>query len=589
MANELRSPPNLPYGGFVSACGIAEQLFLDNWLGARLFPGRAVLNVPCLPMKPQVVSRRLCAALLVALFLSACEPPGDETAPTRPNIIFIMADDHANRAISAYNGSINATPNIDRLADEGALFLNSFCANSICGPSRASILTGTHSHVNGVTGNGAAWDSLQMVFPRALKEAGYQSVLFGKWHLNSKPGDEFDTYKILTGAGRQGFYYNPEFFDSETGTETMQGYSTDLVTDEALRWLEEARDPDQPFSLLVQYKAPHVPRMPPIRHLERYLNDTIPEPETFFDDFATRSHYATDVNFHIEDFRPIPAYGTYDPDEYNIYFARMTDAQRRAYHAVVDPQNAAFRERKASMDSTARKKYAYQRFIKDYLRLVDTVDENVGRILDWLDAHEALKENTIVIYTGDQSYFTGEHGYAEKRLMYDPAMQMPLLMRWPAGIEPGTRVEPLVQNIDYAPTFLDLAGVPVPTEMQGRSVRPLLDGGAEGWREAVYYHYYDHGQHNVGRHEGVRTGRYKLIRFYTDDVWEFYDLQNDPNEVNNLYGQPEAAGEIDRMKRALAGLRQQYGVPGWVFEPPYVSLRGIRATDHPGAAGSEQR
>ncbi len=533
-------------------------------------------------------SARACLALaaLPVLLFAACEDANDEAEPPRPNIIFIMADDHANRAISAYDGSINRTPNIDRLAAEGAIFLNSFCANSICGPSRASILTGTHSHVNGVTGNGAAWDSLQMVFPRALKEAGYQSVLFGKWHLNSKPGDEYDTYKILTGAGKQGFYYNPEFYDSETGTETVQGYSTDLVTDEALRWLEETRDPDQPFALLVQYKAPHVPRMPPIRHLERYLNDTIPEPATFSDTFATRSHYATDVNFHIKDFQPIPAYGTYDPEQYNIYFARMTDEQLRAYHAAVDPQNRAFRERQATMDSTALKKYAYQRFIKDYLRLVDTVDENVGRILDWLDENEALKnealkENTLVIYTSDQSYFTGEHGYAEKRLMYEPALRMPLLMRWPAGIAPGTRVRPLVQNIDYAPTFLDVAGVPAPARMQGRSVRALLEDSADEWRDAVYYHYYDHGRHNVGRHEGARDGRYKLIRFYTDDVWEFYDLKNDPYEVNNVYGEPAFAEEISRMKEKLAALRERYGVPPWVFEPPYVSLQGIRATEHP--------
>lgn len=537
-------------------------------------------------MKTRPFLAHVCVALallLMFLLLPACESAEEEAEPTRPNIIYIMADDHANRAISAYDGSINNTPNIDRLAEEGAIFLNSFCANSICGPSRASILTGTHSHINGITGNGAAWDSLQMVFPRELRNAGYQSVLFGKWHLNSKPGDEYDYYKILTGAGKQGFYYNPEFYDSETGTETMQGYSTDLVTDEALHWLENTRDPDKPFALLVQYKAPHVPRMPPIRHLDRYLNDTIPEPATFFDDFATRSHYATDVNFHIKDFRPIPAYGTYDPQQYNIYFARMTDEQLQAYHAVVDPQNQAFLDREAQMDSTELKQYAYQRFIKDYIRIVDTIDENVGRILDYLDGNDALRENTLVIYTSDQSYFTGEHGYAEKRLMYEEAMKMPLLMRWPARIQPGTRIEQLVQNIDYAPTFLDIAGVPIPAKMQGRSMATLLDESADDWRESVYYHYYDHGRHQVGRHEGVRNDRYKLIWFYTDDVWEFYDLQADPLEVNNVYGSPDYAEAIDQMKAELVALREQYGVPNWVFEPPYVSLQGIHATERPGA------
>lgn len=533
----------------------------------------------------------LCSLLtsVLVFLLLGCDSSNTPATSDRPNIIYIMADDHANRTISAYGGGINSTPNIDRLAKEGAIFLNSFCANSICGPSRASILTGTHNHINGITGNGAAWDSLQMVFPRELRQAGYQSVLFGKWHLNSKPGDEYDYYKILTGAGKQGFYYNPEFYDSKTGTETMQGYSTDLVTDEALRWLEDTRDKDKPFLLLVQYKAPHVPRMPPTRHLESYLNDTIPEPATFFDDFATRSHYATDVNFHIKDFKPIPAYGTYDPEQYNIYFARMTDEQLRAYHAVVDPQNEAFLKWQESgqMDSTALKKYAYQRFIKDYLRIVDTIDENVGRLLDWLDGHEALKENTVVIYASDQSYFTGEHGYAEKRLMYEEAMQMPLLMRWPARIVPGTRIEQLVQNIDYAPTFLDIAGVPVRPEMQGRSFKPLLEASEEDWRTSVYYHYYDHGRHMVGRHEGVRNDRYKLIWFYTDDVWEFYDLQNDPYEINNVYGQPDYAEKIDRMKGELVALRDKYEVPAWVFEPPYVSLQGIRATERPSASEPE--
>ncbi|MEM9665384.1 MAG: sulfatase [Bacteroidota bacterium] len=514
------------------------------------------------------------SVLLVLMLLSACEAP--TAPPTRPNIIYIMADDHARRTIGAYGDGLHTTPNLDRIAHEGALFLNSFCGNSICGPSRATILTGLHSHKNGVTGNSRPWDSTQTVFPSLLRQAGYQTALFGKWHLNNRPADEYDTYKILTGAGKQGFYYNPAFYDSETGRDTtMEGYATDLVTDEALRWLDTERSADDPFLLLVQYKAPHVPRMPPLRMLDRYLDDTIPEPPTLHDDLATRSVYARQVNFFLDEYRPLPAYGTYDPAAHTIYVARMSEAQLQAYHAAVDPQNEAYREMLASgalADSAAHRSYVYQRFIKDYLRIVDTIDENVGRLLDWLDAHPELRDNTVVVYASDQGYFTGEHGYAEKRLMYEAALQMPLLMRWPAGIAPGTRVESLVQNIDYAPTFLDLAGVPIPPTMQGRSLRPVLDAEAPpDWREAIYYHYYDHMRHRVGRHAGVRTARYKLIHFYTDDTWEFYDLEADPLEVRNVYGDPTYAEPIETMKATYERLRTTYEVPASTFEPPFAA------------------
>lgn len=521
--------------------------------------------------------------MILGICMAATGCTREKKPDTPPNIIFIMADDHANRAISAYGGGINRTPNIDRLADEGAIFFNSFCANSICGPSRASILTGKHSHKNGVTGNGAPWNGKQALFPRILKEAGYQSVLYGKWHLNSNPGDEFDYWKILTGAGRQGFYYNPYFETSQGEGSDIDGYSTDIITDEAIRWLEDSMKNGQPFLLMVQYKAPHVPRMPALRHLDKYWNDTIPEPVTLFDDFDTRSHYATDVNFFINEFRPWPkAYGTYDPQE-NIYLARMTEEERKAYHAILDPHNEAFYRMKEQglLEGDNMKKYAYQRFIKDYIRIVDAVDENVGRLLDWLDGHESIKNNTIVVYSSDQSYFTGEHGYAEKRLMYEEAMKMPLLIRWPGVVRPGSRIDALVQNIDYAPTFLDMAGLPAPEEMQGRSFLSLLEGKQpEDWRQALYYHYYDHGQHKVGRHHGIRTGRYKLIHFYTDDVWEFYDLETDPHEINNLYGREEEyAGLVDSLKAELEQLRKNYEVPDWVFDPPYVSLKGIEETE----------
>lgn len=530
-------------------------------------------------VKPNL-SRILLLSVVLSTLALSCTQKAVKDQP--PNIIFIMADDHANRAISAYDGSINQTPNIDRLAKEGAIFTNSFCGNSICGPSRASILTGLHSHKNGVTGNGAPWNGAQTLFPRLMQQAGYQTALIGKWHLNSNPGDEFDYWKILTGAGRQGFYYNPYFETSDGPGLDMTGYSTDIITSDALQWLEQSRDAEKPFLLLVQYKAPHVPRMPALRHLDKYWNDSIPEPETLFDDFATRSHYATDVNFFIDEFNPWPkAYGTYDPKD-NIYLARMTEEERKAYHAIIDPKNEAFLKMKVAgqLDGKKMRSYAYQRFIKDYIRIVDAIDENVGRLLGWLDQDESLKKNTVVIYSADQSYFTGQHGYAEKRLMYEDAMKMPFLIRWPDVIKPGSQIPSLIQNIDYGPTFLDIAGIPVPQEMQGQSFKPLLEGKqADSWRDVVYYHYYDHGRHKVGRHDGIRTERYKLIHFYTDDLWELYDLEADPQELNNLYGQAEYVELVESLKVKLELVRKKYEVPDWVFEPPYVSLKGIEQTE----------
>ncbi len=499
------------------------------------------------------------------------------TKKQRPNIIFIMADDHANRAISAYDGSINQTPNIDRLADEGALFLQSFCTNSICAPSRATILTGKHSHKNGVTGNGAPWDGSQTLFPRMFKEAGYETALIGKWHLNSNPGDEFNSWKILMGAGRQGFYYNPLFISNDKGEEIIPGYSTDVVTDEALKWLNNNKGSEKPFLLFVQYKAPHVPRIPALRYLDKYMNDTIPEPETLFDDYSTRSHYATDVNFKMGNYRPVPKIGVKTKRK-NIQLERMTEEQLLAYHKSIDPQNEKYYEMKKNglLEGKNMKKYTYQRFIKDYIRCIDGVDENVGRLLNWLDQNKKLKNNTVVVYTSDQSYFTGEHGYKEKRLMYEDALKMPFLIRWPKKIKPGTRKKELIQNIDFAPTFLDMANIEIPDDIQGNSFLPMLTEEPQTeWRKSIYYHYYDHGKHKVGRHDGVRTERYKLINFYTDDLWELYDLKNDPNEVNNLYGNSESKKVLKELTTELFRLREYYEVPSQVFKAPYVPFRGL--------------
>lgn len=513
--------------------------------------------------------------LAPALFSCVNETSEDDQ---RPNFIFIMSDDHANRTISAYDGSVNQTPNIDRLADEGAIFTQSFCSNSICGPSRASILTGKHGHKNGVTGNGAPWDGSQFLFPRQFKENGYETALIGKWHLNSLPGEEFHYSKVLTGAGKQGFYYNPEFCINAKDTVTQQGYSTDIITEESIEWLEQRKEEKSPFMLLVQYKAPHVPRMPHFRYLDKYKNDTIPEPETLFDDYSTRERYASEANMNMN-YRPAPLLEDHDPSS-NIYFDRMSEEQFEKWHSFKDPIAKEFRElkEKGLLEGKALKKYKYQQFIKDYLRVVDGIDDNVGKILKWLDENDQLKENTVIVYASDQSYFTGEHGWAEKRFMYEEAMKMPFLIRWPGHIKAGSRMNEMIQNIDYAPTFLDIAGIEIPEGVQGRSFKPVLEGKTpDDWRESVYYHYYDHGKHNVPRHEGVRTERYKLIYFYTDGDFEFYDLEADPNEVNNVYDHPEYQDAIYELKQELESQRTFYDVPDFVFSEPYVPFSGIES------------
>ncbi|MEO0559434.1 MAG: sulfatase/phosphatase domain-containing protein [Bacteroidota bacterium] len=336
--------------------------------------------------------------------------------------------------------------------------------------------------------------------------------------------------------------------------------------------LSSASSADEPFLMLVQYKAVHVPRMPPLEYLDRYIDDTFPEPATLYDDLAGRTENARRVNFFLDNLRPRKRYGTYDPSR-DIYLARMTPDELRAYHASIDPQNEEYWRMRANgllSDSTAMRGYVYQRFIKDYVRIVDAMDDQIGRLLDRIDADPDLRANTVVVYASDQGYFTGEHGYAEKRLMYEEAMRMPLLMRWPLGIPPGTEIDGLVQNIDLAPTFLSIARASVPEDMQGESVVPLLSGETPSdWRRSLYYHYYDHNRHQVSRHAGVRTERHKLIHFYTDDTWEAYDLEADPNEVNNVYSDPDFADELAALKAEYARLQEVYEVPPETFEAPF--------------------
>ena len=486
-------------------------------------------------------------------------------AVTRPNILWIYSDDHAQNAVSAYGGRLAETaptPNIDRIAREGMIFRNSFVTNSICGPCRAVVLTGLHSHLNGFRQNGDRFDGSQQTFPKLMREAGYQTALFGKWHLESDPTG-FDAWEVLPG---QGHYYNPDFI-TPSGREQVEGYVTDIVTDKALDWLDNGRDADKPFMLMVQHKAPHREWEPGPNHLTRFDDVEIPEPENLFDDYSGRGTAAREQDMSIsETMRLGPDLKVWEESErdtppWRRTYGRMNDAQRAAWDAAYDPKNKAFHEANLEGDELVR--WKYQRYLKDYLRCIASIDDNVGRLLAYLEA-SGLDRNTVVFYSSDQSFYLGEHGWFDKRFIYEESLRTPLVARWPGVIAPGTEATPLVQNLDCAQTFLDIAGIPDPGDMQGRSLAPLMRGQEpEDWRTSIYYHYYEgEGKvHNVHKHYGVRTDRYKLVYFYTLDEWEFYDLETDPNEMQSQYANPDYAPQINEMRRELERLRALYRVP----------------------------
>ena len=509
-------------------------------------------------------------ALLVGLGQIVCStpPPG----PTqRPNIVFIMSDDHAEQAISAYGSTLIQTPHIDRIAHQGIRFTNSFVTNSICAPSRAVLLTGKYSHMNGLRDNRDEFDGSQMTFPKLLQEAGYQTAIVGKWHLKTEPTG-FDYWKILID---QGEYYNPDFI--EMGAQVREtGYVTDLITDFSIEYLDN-RDPEKPFCLLYHHKAPHRNWMPNLKHLELYSEEDPPVPETFWDNYAGRlAAQQQDMRiadmFLSLDMKLFPdSYGTEtgtggaggssDPEAAWLHaYNRMTPEQKAAWDAHYDPINLEFKEN--NLTGRELTEWKFQRYLKDYLRCVASVDENVGRVLDYLDEH-GLTENTIVVYTSDQGFYLGEHGWSDKRFMYEESLAMPLVIRYPAEISGAQISDHIVLNLDFAPTLLDYAGVSVPEEMQGVSLRSLM-GGTEppDWRDALYYHYYEypHGWHSVKRHYGIRTDRYKLIHFYHDiDVWELFDLENDPHELNNLYGDSDYSEIQQELHLRLEELKTGYG------------------------------
>ena len=483
---------------------------------------------------------------------SIAQTLGAEKKP--PNILFIMTDDHAAHAISSYGSKINKTPNLDRIAKEGMRFANCFCTNSICAPSRAVILTGKYSHINGVIDNAKEFDGSQQTFPKLLQKAGYETSIIGKWHLKSDPTG-FDYWNILPG---QGIYYNPTMIEMGQKKE-YAGYVTDIITDHCLNWFKE-RKGDKPFCLMCHHKAPHREWEPPLKYLTLYDDVTIPEPATLFDDYSNRGRAAKEQDMTIEKTMN-------DRDLKLVAPTDLTPEQKKLWDAAYGPKNEAFRKHDF-FDKKELVRWKYQRYIKDYLRCIASVDDNVGRMLDYLDK-DGLADNTVVIYTSDQGFYLGEHGWFDKRFMYEESLRMPLLVRYPkegprfAGtqIKPGSVNNDIVLNLDFAPTFLDFAGVSVPADMQGRSIRTLLQGKTpRDWRISMYYHYYEYpAVHSAKRHYGVRTQRYKLIHFYYDiDQWELYDLQKDPDELNNIYNDPAYADVVKKLKAELSRLREEF-------------------------------
>ncbi len=477
--------------------------------------------------------------------LPSCNTIGQTKETKRPNILFIMCDDHASHAMSCYGSKINKTPNLDRIAKEGMRFTNSFCTNSICAPCRAVILTGKYSHINGVKDNALKFDGSQQTFPKLLQQAGYETAIVGKWHLKTDPTG-FDYWNILPG---QGVYYNPAMIENGQ-RKNYTGYVTDIITDHALNWLK-SRKAEKPFCLMYHHKAPHREWEPGPRYLTLYDDVTMPEPENLFDDYANRGRAAKEQDMSIEKTMN-------DKDLKLVAPNNLTPEQKKLWDAAYEPKNEAFR--KANLQGKDLVRWKYQRYIKDYLRCIASVDENVGRVMDYLD-ESGLAKDTVVFYTSDQGFYLGDHGWFDKRFMYEESLRMPLLVRYPKEIKAGSVNNDIVLNLDFAETFLDFAGVAAPADMQGESIRKVLQGKtAESWRTSMYYHYYEYpAVHSVKRHYGVRTRRYKLIHFYNDvDEWELYDLEKDPKEMKNVLGDPAYADVVTELKAELKRLRQKY-------------------------------
>lgn len=489
----------------------------------------------------------------------------------RPNIIFIMADDHAYQAISAYGSKLISTPNIDRIAKAGMMFTQASVTNSICAPSRATILTGKHSHLNGKIDNHFNFDTTNVTFPQLFQKAGYQTAMFGKLHFGNNPKG-FDQFKILPG---QGSYYNPDFITKYDGNIRVEGYVTDLITDMTIDWLKEERKSNQPFLLMYLHKAPHRSWMMAERHMEEFTRLKFIEPETLFDNYSGRSAPVAEAEMNIlkhlswsgdnkvfpevMDRLAIPQIGP-DKQRFNAEVGRLNPEQLLRFRKSFAHINEEFEKRYPSMTDADKMRWKYQRYMQDYLGSIRALDENVGRLLDHLEANN-LMNNTLIVYTSDQGFYLGEHGWYDKRFVYDESFKTPLLISWPGKVKPGTRSDELVQNLDFAQTFLEAAGIDSPTDMQGQSLVPLLIDNSKNWkRDAVYYHYYEYpAEHMVNRHYAIVTKDYKLIHYYfVEDQWELIDRKKDPLELKNVYQDPAYGKVKEELHKKLEQLRKKY-------------------------------
>ncbi|HBN82864.1 MAG TPA: sulfatase [Clostridiales bacterium] len=479
-----------------------------------------------------------------------------------PNIVFIMSDDHACNAISCYNGMINKTPNIDRIAEEGLRLDNCLCTNSICTPSRAVILTGLHSHKNGVYTLADRFDSSKDSFVKQLKNTGYQTAMIGKWHLghseNSLP-QGFDYWSILPG---QGLYHNPEFIEVD-GRKTVEGYVTDIITDKAINWLDSI-DTNLPFYLSVHHKAPHRPWIPDEKHKHMYDDIDIPEPENFNDDYSNRSEAARNAKMRIEQDMNALDLKVQLKEGYGPYDSFPIPENLHGYEFITNEGETVAFKTKAELKS-----WKYQRYIKEYLRCIASIDDNVGRLYEYLNG-KGILDNTLFIYTSDQGFFLGEHGWYDKRFMYEESLKMPFVARYPKKIPVGSVCDHIITNLDFAPTFLDFAGVSIPSYMQGKSAVHLFEGFNDAiWQDSMYYRYWMHlTEHNVPAHYGIRTKRYKLIYYYgkplgksgcvdreTNPEWELFDLEKDPMEMNNVYFDTHYQEIVKQLKEELEKLK----------------------------------
>ncbi len=517
---------------------------------------------------------------ILITFLQGCNETSE--IKKKPNILFIMSDDHAYQAISAYDDKLIQTPNIDRIAKEGMLFNNACVTNSICAPSRAVILTGKHSHINGKIDNKSKFDDSQITFPQLFQKAGYQTAMFGKLHFGNNPKG-FDDFLILPG---QGNYINPQFLGKEKDT-IIKGYVTDIITDLTLNWFKNKRDTSKPFLMMYLHKAPHRPWWPSTDKFAEFYGKEFPEPETLFDDYSGMGKAAKSAEMNIlnhmqymHDSKVYPSTiekmgevepqieymrenGTIErptPQRFYNPYGRADAEQKEKYDVVLNKISVDFKSNWPKMNDEEKMKWKYQRYMQDYLATISSVDDNVGRVLDYLE-ESGLDKNTIVVYTSDQGFYLGEHGWFDKRFIYNESFKTPLMIKWPNVINAGTTNKEMVQNLDFAQTFLEAAMIDIPNDMQGESLIPLFKGNSDEWtRDAVYYHYYEYPSvHMAKRHYGIVNKEFKLVHFYYDiDEWELYDRINDPRELNNVYNNPEYKDVVEKLTQELKEMRIKY-------------------------------